>query len=186
MAREKSIMIDTEGADSAPESPPVLSFEERMLAAMERISARIEAVEEIATRPTFVESPARRNDAAAKTKRMEDAPRDGVPRADTIPLFPNGERVPAMVMAQYTPRFGSGDTVALNLDAIPHGRKDGKTRGELMAEQGVPNGYGEILDRSFLSARTGLWKYRVKFDKRVMPGSNGGIVALYEPELLPA
>lgn len=184
-------MIDTEGADPAPESPPVLSFEERMLAAVERLAARIEAVEEIATRPagpSFVEPPARRNDAARKTKRMEDAAGDGIPRSDTLPQFANGERVPEMLMRQYAPRYGDGDRVLFNLDVPPHGYpRDGKTRGALMAEQGVPNGYGEILCREYLSDVPGLgWRYRVRFDTKVTPGSNGGIVHLFETELLPA
>lgn len=186
-------MIDTEGAVAAPE-PQADQFQETVLSLLTEMSSRLSAqeerlvaIEQAPAAPQFVEASGRRDlGASAKSKRMVEDAGDGVPRADTIPLFPNGQRVPEMVMKQYTPRFGTGDTVLLNLDVVPHGRTDGRTRGELMAEKGTPQGYGEILDRPFLSDQTGEWKYRVKFSTKVMPGSNGGIVGLYESELLPA
>ena len=47
--------------------------------------------------------------------------------------------------------------------------------------------FGRVYDRTFLSDKVGVgWKYRVRFDKSVMQGSNGGMTALYEWELLPA
>lgn len=181
-------------AEDVAEAPPAAGFEDTVLALLGQVteqvrslSTRVESVEQRAAEPRFVEPSTRRNDAASeRSRRALAAEPDGVPHADTIPLFPSGERVPAMVMAQYAPRFGTGDAVRLNLDAVPHGRTDSKTRGELMAEKGVPQGYGEILNRSYLSDRTGQWKYRVKFDPKVMPGSNRGTVELYEQELLPA
>jgi hypothetical protein len=183
------------GAPAAPDSTSTATgFEETVLSLLNEMSQRLSAQEqEIAalksqpSGPAFV-GPAVHANAAkqARYDRAENAPRDGVPRSDTIPIFPNGERVPEMVMRRYTPRYGTGDIVQLNLSAYPHGRDD-KTRGELMGEKNVPNGYGEILSREYLSEVEGLgWRYRVQFDKTVMPGSNGGIVHLFEPELLPA
>lgn len=177
-------------ADAAPAEDEfqstVLTLLQQMSATIQALDTRVAAVEaqpEPMLRQQTVE---RLSNPGEHSRRALSAHPDGIPHSDTIPIFPNGEKVPAMVMQQYAPKFGSGDIIQLNPNSVPHGREDGKTRGELMAEQGVPNGYGEVFDRTFLSARTGEWKYRVRFDKRVMPGSNGGLTALYESELLPA
>ena len=186
---------DTVGAtDVAPETPAPSAFEETVLSLLGQmseqfsaLSARVEAVEQ-KSEQRFVMPPLDARAAAIDRSRQAlAADPDGIPKSQTIPLFPNGQRVPDMVMEQYRPKFGSGDWVRLNLDAVPFGRNDGRTRGELMSEKEVPDGYGQVLDRTYLSARLGVgWKYRVKFPKEVMPGSNGGIVYLHEPELLPA
>lgn len=177
--------------DAAPEAAP--SFEDTVLALLTNLTRDVAAqgerldVLEKKQEPRFIDP---RLDAAQeasqRSKRALDSRPDGIPHSTTLPTFPGGERVPEMVMNQYRPRFGSGDLVQLNLDAVPNGRDDGKTRGELMAEKNVPNGYGEVFDRIYLNDQTGEWRYRVKFDARVMPGSNGGLVAIYERELLPA
>lgn len=181
-------------AAPAPEAPSSSSFEDTVLSLLAQLTAdvaaqgeRLEAVEQQQA-PRFVDprldAPAQ---AGERSKRALEATPDGLPHSTTIPIFPNGQKVPEMVMRQYRPKFGSGDIVRLNPDAVPHGRADGRTRGELMAEKGVPDGYGEVFDRTFLSDTVGRgWKYRVRFDKAVMPGSNGGLTALYEWELQPA
>jgi hypothetical protein len=191
-------MQTPEGAAvTAPEptpEPPAPSFEDMALKLLtqlsEQVSAlstRVEQVEQQPVQPRFIDPRITANaDAAARSRRALDATPDGIPHGMTIPIFPNGEKIPQMVMREYQPLYGSGDLVQLNLDVVPHGREDGKTRGQLMTEKKVPNGYGEVIDRTFLSDTTAKWKYRVKFDKRVMPGSNGGITALYEDELLSA
>jgi hypothetical protein len=185
------------GAEStapAPSPAPTPSFEDTVLALLgqmteqvQQLAGGVDAVEHGRRDPVFIDPRVEANSAAAdRSRRALEATPDGIPHGMTIPIFPNGEKVPQMVMRQYAPKFGSGELVQLNLDAVPHGRDDGKTRGELMAEKGVPNGYGEIIDRTFLSDTSGIWKYRVKFSPKVMPGSNGGITALYETELLSA
>lgn len=176
-------------------TPSAPSFEDTVLALLGQMSDqirtlgdRVEAVEARPETPRFIDPRVHANTAVAERSREAlAATPDGIPKSQTIPLFPNGQRVPDMVMDLYRPKFGSGDWVRLNPEAVPHGRDDGRTRGELMAEKGVPDGYGQVLDRSYLSSRQGVgWKYRVKFDKSAMPGSNGGIVYLHEQELLPA
>lgn len=195
--QRKVRMIDTTGSasDAAPTpvaepatvSDPIVALLEKMSAAITALAERVDAVEQAPAGPRFIDPGIEANRQASERSRIAlSAEPDGIPHSMTIPTFPNGEKVPAMVMKQYAPKFGSGMLVRLNLDAVPHGRTDGKTWGQLMAEAGVPNGYGEVFDRTFLSDTTGQWKYRVKFDKKVMPGSNGGMVALYEPELLSA
>jgi hypothetical protein len=190
--RKKEPMEAPEQTAESPESPPS-SFEDTMLTLLQQMSAQItalgERVEAVEQKPTgFMQPPIDANTAATDRSRQALAgDPDGIPKSQTIPLFPNGQRVPDLVMDMYRPKFGSGSMVLLNPDAVPHGRNDGRTRGELMAEKGVPNGYGVVLDRTYLSAQQGVgWKYRVKFDKAVMPGSNGGIVFLHEQELLHA
>lgn len=184
--------VSAPATDPAPEAVP--AFEETVLALLTNLTRDVAAqgerldVLEKKQEPRFIDP---RLDAAQeasqRSRRALSAVPDGIPHSQTIPTFPNGQQVPEMVMQQYRPRFGSGDIVQLNLDAVPHGRDDGKTRGELMVEKGTPNGYGEVFDRTFLSSVAGRgWKYRVNFDKKVMPGSNGGLTALYEWELLPA
>jgi hypothetical protein len=194
MARKKRMQTDTaEAVSTASDSPSPSSFEDTMLTLLQQMSAQItalgERVEAVEQKPVgFIQPPIDANVAATDRSRQALAgDPDGIPKSQTIPLFPNGQRVPDLVMDMYRPKFGSGSMVLLNPDAVPHGRNDGRTRGELMAEKGVPNGYGVVLDRTYLSAQQGVgWKYRVKFDKAVMPGSNGGIVFLHEQELLHA
>jgi hypothetical protein len=185
--------VDASAPEPAPEAA-VSSFEETVLSLLTKLTAdvaaqgeRLDAVEK-KNEPRFIDPRLdAANEAAQRSKRALSAAPDGIPHGMTIPTFPNGQQVPEMVMQQYRPRFGSGDLVQLDLDAVPHGRADGRTRGELMAEADVPNGYGEVFDRTFLSGKVGRgWKYRVNFDKAVMPGSNGGLTALYEWELKPA
>lgn len=178
--------VETPIPESAPAAaePAPPSFEERIIDALERFSSRLDALESAG--PRFV--PATVETYGAAQERYETAqraPADGVPRSQTIPIFSNGEKVPNMVMQSYRPAFGSGSRVRLNPAAVPYGRTDEKTRGELMADQGVPDAVGEVLDRTFL-AQNGTWKYRVRFPSRTLPGSNGGITALHEPELIPA
>lgn len=179
--------------EPAPESA-VSSFEETVLTLLTKLTAdvasqgeRLDAVEK-KNEPRFIDPRLdAANEASQRSKRALEARPDGIPHGMSIPTFPNGQQVPEMVMDQFRPKFGSGDLVRLNLDAVPHGRDDGKTRGELMIEKNVPNGYGEVFDRTYLSGQVGRgWKYRVNFDKSVMPGSNGGLTALYEWELLSA
>ncbi len=186
-------MSETEGAaTAAPETPSSSGFEETVLGLLGQmseqfaaLSARVDAVE---SKPQFIQPPLGANTAAADRSRQALAANpDGIPKSQKIPMFPNGQTVPEMVMNQYRPKFGSGSLVQLDLAAVPFGRTDGRTRGELMDEKGVPNGYGQVLDITYLSAHQGKgWKYRVKFDPKVMPGSNGGIVHLHEQELMPA
>ena len=121
-----------------------------------------------------------------------NAPADGVPRSMKIPVMSDGIQIPDAFMADHPYKFGPRSRVQFNLDAVPHGRDDGKTRGELMAEKGTPNGYGEVIDRTFLTkvrrpdGRMGVWKYKCQFPKKVVPGAANGVVSLHEPELLPA
>jgi hypothetical protein len=186
---------ETVGADAPAEPTPPNVFEDTVLKLLGDLSDRMAAQEdriaaietaEPAT-PRFIDPRVNANTKAAERTRMAlAATPDGVPHSQKIPMFPNGEKIPSMVMRQFKPQFGSGDIVQLDLNAVPHGRDDGRTRGELMSEKNTPNGYGEVFDAVYLSDTTAVWKYRVKFDPKVMPGSNGGLVALYESELLPA
>lgn len=160
----------------------VLNLLQEMTASIQGLQARVDAVEKEPAR--FIDPNIEaRSRAADRTRRALEATPDGIPHSNTIPLFPNGERVPAMVMRQFAPKFGEGDIVRFNLDAVPHGRSDGKTRGQLMAEMQVPDGYGEVIDRTFLSDQHGSWKYRVKFPTRTAPGATNGVITLYEREM---
>lgn len=173
-------------ADSAPVfEDTVLALLQQMTASIKELSARVDAVE-AAPVPFVPQSVESLSGSGERSRKALDADPDGIPHSQKIAQFPNGERVPQMVMNQYRPRFGSGDLVRFNLDEVPHGRKDGKTRRELKAADGTPDGVGEVIDRTYLSDRTGQWKYTVVFDKRVLPGSNGGRTAVYERELMPA
>lgn len=183
---------ETAGVEAPAASPSsddvVVALLTEMSQRLIGMDERLTALESRPETPAFIDPQVHANTKAADRSRAALASEpDGIPKGQTIPIFPNGQRVPDLVMGMFRPKFGTGDVVQLDLDAVPEGRDDGRTRGELMAEKGVPNGYGQVLDRTFLSEQMGKgWKYRVKFDKKVMPGSNGGIVHLYERELLPA
>lgn len=185
---------ETETPLTAPE-PPASSFEDTVLNLLgqmtdqiKSLGARVEAVESRPEAPQFIDPRVHVNGSAYERSQraLGDQP-DGIPKSMTIPLFPNGQKVPDMVMNMIRPKFGSGDWVRLDLDAVPEGRDDGRTRGELMAEKGIPAGIGRVLDRTFLSERADKkWKYRVQFPKESMPGCNRGINHFYERELLRA
>lgn len=194
-------MQATEEAVSAtptPETPPepnpmdqVIGLLQSMSAQIQALGARVEAVE--TSGPRFVPSTPETYSADNERYQIaEMAPTDRVPRSKTVPITSDGLRIPEAFLEEHPSRFGSGSWVRLNLDAVPHGRADGKTRGELMVEAGTVNAPGEVIDRTFLSkvrradGRRGVWKYRIKFPREVMPGSNQGIVNLHEPELVPA
>lgn len=186
VTNDSSADVTIGSADTVPAfEDTVLALLSKMSESIQGLSARVEAVETAA--PQFVpQSVESLSGAGERTRRALSAEPDGIPHSQKIAQFPNGEVVPQMVMSQYRPRFGSGDRVRLNLDAVPHGRKDGKTRRDLKAADGTPDGVGEVIDRTFLSDKSGQWKYTVLFDKKVLPGSNGGRTALYERELIPA
>jgi hypothetical protein len=190
---------ETAGVEAPAASP---SFEDTVLTLLTEMSGRLaateagvarqeerlDAIESQAASPRFVDPRAHVNaDASDRSQEALRADPDGIPKSQTIPLFPSGERVPDLLMRQMRPKFRGGQWVQLNPDAVPYGRSDGRTRAELHADKGVPFGAGRVLDITYLSAHEGKgWKYRVKFDKTVMPGSNGGIVYLHEQEMLPA
>ncbi len=176
----------TDADPSEPEfESTVLTLLQQMTTTIKDLSARVEAVEAAPVQfvPQSVES---LSGAGERSQRALSAEPDGIPHSQKIAQFPNGQLVPEMVMQQYRPKFGSGDRVRFNLDVIPHGRTDGKTRRELKEADGTPDGIGEVIDRTYLSDRTGQWKYTVVFNKKVLPGSNGGRTAVYERELIPA
>lgn len=197
------VATDLSQPESADASPPssdeqfqeqVLGLLQKMSGAIAGLSQRVEAVE--SSGPRFVkmtpETYGNEPDAHERYQLAEMVEPDKLPRSQTIPVTSDGLRIPEIMLDENPFRYGSGMKVRLNLDAIPHGRSDGKTRGQLMAEFGTPNGVGEVIDRTFLSrqrradGRRGVWKYRIRFPQEVMPGSNGGIVSLHEPELIPA
>jgi hypothetical protein len=180
---------------AAPEpmaAPEAAGFEQTVLTALQQLTAslagladRVEAVEHQG--PKFV--PATPETYAADGERYEiaeQAPADGVPRMQKIPMLANGQLLPSFVMRQYAPKFRPGMRVRFNPDAVPHGRDDGKTRGELLAAAGIPNPVGEVIDYQFLSDPHGVWKVRVKFPNKALPGSNGGGISLHERELVRA
>lgn len=181
-----------EAPTQAAEAPAPSAFESTVLDLLgqmsEQFSALAKRVDSIENQPRFIQPPLGANAAAADRSRQALAGEpDGIPKSQKIPMFPNGQTVPDLVMAQHRPKYGAGSIVQLDLGAVPFGRTDGRTRGELMEQNGVQNGYGVVLDITYLSSHVGKgWKYRVKFDPKVMPGSNGGIVHLHEQELLPA
>lgn len=173
-------------ASAAPESPPAdPSFAEQVLAALERFSTRLDALEN--SGPRFVPASVETYGAAEDRRNIANqSPADGVPRSQTVPIFTNGEKVPDLMQRQYPARFGPGSRVKLNPDAVPHGHTDGKTRGELKAVDGSPWGEGEVIDRKFLTNQ-GTWKYKVRFrNARVITGASGGTTMFHEPELIPA
>lgn len=187
-------MQATEAPPAEPSAAPspdpfqaaVLAALESITGQMQALSARVEDVEQRAA-PKFVPANPEQYDQQDDIRaRIDQAPTDGIPRSDRLLTFPNGERVPEFVMRQMRPRFGVGARVRMNLDAVPHGRDDGKTRGQLMREAGAPtNGIGEVFGQMFLND-DGAWKYRVRFPKQMAPGAVNGILALYERELIPA
>ena len=173
----------------------VLGLLQSMSGAIAKLNERVDAVEH-ETGPKFV--PMQRDTFGnepsphERWQLAEMAPTDSVPRSQTIPITSDGLRVPELMLDEHPARYGSGSRVRLNLDVVPHGRTDGKRRGELMMERDVPNAPGVVIDRQYLSrarradGRRGVWKYRCQFPQAVMPGSNLGIVSLHEPELMPA
>jgi hypothetical protein len=178
-----------------PFQEQVLTLLQSMTASIAKLNERVDTVEQSAG-PKFVPMTERdygnTPDAHERYQLAQAAPTDAVPRSKTIPVTADGLRIPDAFVDEHPARFGPEMRVQLNLDAVPHGRNDGRTRGELMAEQAVPNGPGVIIDRTYLTkvkradGRRGVWKYRCKFPQVVMPGSALGIVSLHEHELLPA
>ncbi len=171
-------MQATEGASAtsgAPESNHA-QFQTAVLDALAAITGQIaglaERVEKVEREsgPHFVPaSPESYDRDINQQDTLDNLPLDGIPRSTHLPVFPNGERVPDFVMKQYRPKFGTGSRVRLNLDAVPHGRSDGKTRGQLMREEGVPNGIGEVFSAMYHTEQGGGWKCRVRFAQRTMP-----------------
>jgi hypothetical protein len=183
--RKTRMQSDTPGAVDAPEPTTAApTFEDKVLDALERFSSRLDALESAGPRfvPATVETYGNANE---RQDAMKAAALDGVPRSRTIPIMSTGEKVPDFVMRQYPPGFGAGSRVRLNPNAVPHGRDDGKTRGELMALKGTPDGIGEVIDRTYL-AGSGSWKYKCRFPPRTVTGAHGGILYLHEPELMSA
>lgn len=173
----------------------VLGLLQQLTGAVAKLDQRVDAVEQQNQpqfRPAQQETFGNEPDAVQRYQLAEMAPLDGVPRSQTVPVTSDGLRVPEILLEENPARFGSGSRVRLNLDAVPHGRVDGKTRGQLMMEADVPNAPGVVIDKTFLSrvrrpdGRRGVWKYRCQFPSAVMPGSTRGVVTLHEPELLPA
>jgi hypothetical protein len=184
---------------TAPAGDPfqeqVLGLLQSITASVSALSERVDAVEQQAgpkyvpmTQHDFGNSP----DSYERYQLAEAATPDAVPRSKTVPVTADGLRIPDAFIEDHPARFGPGSRVRLNLDVVPHGRSDGRTRGELMMEKDTPNAPGVVIDRSFLSkvkrpdGRRGVWKYRCQFPSAVMPGSSLGIVTLHEPELIPA
>lgn len=163
----------------------VLGLLQEMSSSIQGLQARVERVEAEAGShilPRTLEDYTAPGEREQMARNVEP---DGIPRSQKIPTFSTGETVNEFVMNQYRPRFGSGMRVRLNLDVVPHGRTDNRTRRELKADDGTPDAIGRVIDHTFLSKR-GEWKYRVKFPGKALPGSNGGLSAFYEKELLPA
>ena len=185
--------------DPTPEAPDqmeqVIGLLQSMTASIAALGQRVDAVEQTAG-PKFVQMQrhdfGNEPDAHERYQLAEANVADGVPRSKTVPVTSDGLRVPEMMLDEHPARFGPGSRIRLNLDAVPHGRTDGRTRGQLMMDAEVPNAPGEVIDRTFLSrvkrpdGRRGVWKYRCQFPSVVMPGSSIGIVNLHEPELIPA
>ena len=179
-----------EDAPAPDQSALILGLLEKISGQVQSLTTRVEAVEN--SGPRFI--PATPETYSADHERYqiaELAPPDAMPRSQTVPITSDGIRIPAAFITEYPSRFGSNMKVRLNLDAVPHGRKDGKTRGQLMEEQEIPNAPGVVIDRTFLTKRTsngkrGLWKYRCQFPREVMPGAVMGTVSLHEDELIPA
>lgn len=178
-----------------PFQEQVVGLLQSLTASISALSQRVDAVEQTGSsqfkpmpRHDFGNEP----DAHDRYQLAEMSPLDAVPRSKTVPVTADGLRIPEAFIEDHPAMFGPGSKVRLNLDAVPHGRSDGKTRGELMMAADAPNGAGEVIDRSFLSkvrradGRRGVWKYRCQFPRSVMPGSNEGTVTLHEPELIPA
>ena len=176
-------MPSTDDAAPAPDfEATVLALLGKMSESIQGLTARVDAVE-ADTGSHILPRTVEDYSAPGERSRMAlDGDPDGVPRSQKIPTFSTGETVSEFVMNQYRPKYGTGSMVRVNLDVVPHGRMDGRTRGELKAEDGSPDGVGRVIDRTFLSKK-GEWKYRVKFPPKSLPGSNGGITALYEREL---
>lgn len=181
--------------ESIPEAPPEAAFQNNVLTLLEgmqaglaALAARVDKVE--GTQPQFirqtVEELSEVEDVGQEhLKAMREAIPDGQARFEKIPTFSDGLRVHDFVMDQYKPKFRESQRVRINLDAVPYGRDDGRTRRDLKLADGTPDGPGEVITIQFLS-KTGVWKYRCKFPSKVLPGSNGGVTSFYEPELLPA
>lgn len=184
----KPLTPTDEGADVAPEAP---SFEDTVLNLLTEMSSRVsDLTERVAvvetSGPRFVPASVETyGNANEREDAMKQAAPDGVPRSRTIPIMTTGEKVPDFVMRQYPPQFGAGSRVRFNPTAVPHGREDGKTRGELMALKNTPDGIGEVIDRTYL-AGNGSWKYKCRFPPRTVTGAHGGILYLHEPELMHA
>lgn len=197
---------DTGAASAAPEpSDTAPDFQEAVLALLTDLSStvndlkgRVEAVEQRPAKANFV--PATPEQFSAPRDRFErgqvakGAEPDGIPRTRTVPVFSDGQRVPDYVLSRLSAQFGPGSRVRFNLDAVPHGVPNGKTRGECFAEIDpetdqpkvrYPDVVGEVFDRKFLS-KDGIWKYRVRFPEGVIPGATKGFLFIYETELMAA
>lgn len=183
-------------AVAAPEAPAadgqpdfqdtVLALLAQMSDSIKGLSERVERVEQDNGSHILPRTLDDYNGPGERTRTALEAEPDGLPKSQKLPQFSTGESVPQMVMEQYAQRFHAGQRVRFRMDGVPHGRDDGKARGELKAEDGSPDGIGKVIDHVFLSPRTGKWKVRVKFPPRSLPGSNGGLTAVYEDELIPA
>lgn len=201
MQATEGAVVETAPPPAAPAAEagdaPDLAFQSTVLTLLERLTgdldtlkARVETIED--GRPRFVqqipeELTAVEDISQQHLKTMQEAPADGKARASKIPVFSDGLEVHELVMAQYQPQFRDGQRVRLNLDVVPHGGTDGKTRRELKLDDGTPDGLGEIISMQFLSKQRGHgWKYKVKFPSKALPGSNGGVSSFYEWELVSA
>ena len=180
---------ETEPPDAAFQST-VLTLLERLTGDLTTLAARVDTIED--GRPRFVQqTPEELADVLdigqEHLQTLREAPADGQARSSKVPVFSDGLAVHELVMAQYQPRFRDGQRVRINLDVVPHGGTDGKTRRALKLEDGTPDGLGEIISMQFLSTQRGHgWKYKVKLPPKALPGSNGGVSSYYEWELVPA
>ena len=179
-----------EATAESPETTESPAFEETVLALLAQVAdqvkslgERVEAVEH-SNAPRFIDP---RLDAQIqaqnRTRQALTADPDGIPRSQTLPIFSTGELVPQVVMKQFRPKFAAGALVMLNEAAVPFGRDDGQTWGELLAAKNVPNGVGEVFDRMYLMD-DGIWKVKVRFPRRTMPGTNDGMRVIRESELV--
>lgn len=198
--RKVRMQSDETGAASAASTPETATPPDQsalILGLLEKMSGQISAFGDRLTKvensgPRFIPSTPETYSADHDRYQIAElAPADAMPRSQTVPITSDGIRIPAAFISEYPALFGANSRVRLNLDAVPHGRKDGKTRGQLMEAAGVPNAPGEVIDRTFLTkvsrnGKRGVWKYRCQFPREVMPGAVMGTVSLHENELIPA
>jgi len=198
-ATEEAVAV-TASPPETPDAPAptpdqgelILSLLQQMSTELRALGQRVEAVEKN-DGPRFVPSTPETYMADYERHRIADqAPPDKMPRSMKIPVMSDGIKIPDVFLAEFPARFRDGMRVRLNPDVVPHGRTDGKTRGELMTEAGMLDLPGEVIYRTYLTrkvrqdGRRGVWKYRVQFPRETITGATNGIVQLHEPELLPA
>lgn len=104
--------------------------------------------------------------------------REGVSRQ--VLVDERGDKVPAMLLAQYPPRFEAGSHVQIDPGSTREGFPEGQTWGQVLTKIGSA-GYG-VVRKIYWLRDDGEWKYSV-----TVPGlTNGRPDGFHDRELLPA